>query len=177
MLSSILSLKSLDLTDAESKNVFDDCTTRIKSMALVHDQLYRFYDVSVIDIAEYLNHLMSGLHSLVRGNAGYFAVNVHAEEHTINVDQALLCGLIVSEIVANAFKHGFKEMTEGSVDVTFKIESDKKFLSVTNTGSKIPENILEIQTSSLGMSLIKTFVKQLEGTITMHPDNGFQVVF
>ncbi|MCP4460981.1 MAG: PAS domain S-box protein [Cytophagales bacterium] len=177
MISSILSLKSLDLTDEDSKNIFNDCTTRIKSMALVHDQLYRFYDVSEIDISEYLNHLLSGLHSLLGGNAGYFVVNVHAESYTINVDQALLCGLIVSEMVANAFKHGFKDMKEGGVDVTFKVKKTKKILIVTNNGSKIPGDLLETRTSSLGMSLIKTFVKQLDGSLTLHPDNGFMVEF
>ena len=177
MISSILSLKSLELTDQNSKNVFDDCTTRIKSMAMVHDQLYRFYNVSEIDISEYLSHLLSGLHSLMGGNAGSFVVDVQAEEYIMNVDQALLCGLIVSEMVANAFKHGFKGMEEGIVKVEFKVLEANKVLMVTNTGNKLPENIIETKSSSLGISLIKTFVTQLGGTLELHPDNGLQVLF
>jgi len=177
MISSILSLKSLELTDQDSKSVFDDCTTRIKSMAMVHDQLYRFYNVSEIDVSQYLNHLMSGLHSLMGGNAGSFVVDVQAEEYIMNVDQALLCGLIVSEMVANAFKHGFKEMEEGTVNVQFKVVETGKVLMVTNSGAELPENIIEMKSSSLGMSLIKTFVTQLGGTLARHPDNGLQVLF
>ena len=177
MISSILSLKSLELTDTDSKKVFNDCTTRIKSMAMVHDQLYRFNNVSEIDISEYLNHLLSGLHSLMGGSASNFIVNVEADECAMNVDQALLCGLIVSELVANAFKHGFDENHTGAVTVKFQELNGNKSLSVTNTGSNIPKDILEIRTSSLGMSLIKTFVKQLDGTLSLRPDNGLQVNF
>jgi PAS domain S-box-containing protein len=177
MISSILALKSLDLTDQDSKNVFDDCTTRIKSMAVVHDQLYRFYNVSEIDISEYLNYLLSGLHTLMGGNAGNFVIDINADEYKMDVDQALLCGLIISEMVANAFKHGFKDHEEGMVKVEFLVKADQKQLIVTNTGTPIPKDVLEIRSSSLGMSLIKTFVTQLEGKIELHPKNGLQVTF
>ena len=100
-----------------------------------------------------------------------------ADQHIITVDQALLCGLIVSEMVANAFKHGFKELETGAVNVEFKIQKNFKTLSVTNTGAEIPKDILEIRTSSLGISLIKTFVKQLEGTLERDPKNGLRVKF
>ena len=76
MISLILSLKSLELTDMDSKVVFDDCTSRIKSMAIVHDQLYRFNNVSEIDVSEYLKHLLSGLHSLMGGSVSNFKIHV-----------------------------------------------------------------------------------------------------
>lgn len=177
LISSILSLKSMELTDIDSKNIFNNCTTRIKSMAVVHDQLYRFDNVSEINILAYLNHLISGLHPLLRDRAGNFTVKAEAVEYTINVDQALLCGLIVSEIVFNAFKHAFKEVEEGEVTVKFEVKEEEKFLIITNTGAEIPKDILEARTSTLGISLIKTFVSQLRGTLELHPDNGFQVKF
>lgn len=177
MISSILALKSLDLQDADSKRVFDDCTTRVKSMAVVHDQLYRFYNVSEISISEYLNHLLGSLNALLVGGAGNFQMKIEADDHLMDVDVALLCGLIVSEIVANAFKHGFKNMDSGEVNVLFKVNGDDKHLIVTNSGAPIPENILEMKTSSLGMSLIRTFTNQLQGKIQYHPDNGLEVIF
>ena len=84
---------------------------------------------------------------------------------------------IVSELVANAFKHGFKDVQEGTLTVKFKKLDDSNALSVTNTGTHIPKDMLEIRTANLGMSLIKTFVKQLGGDLGLHPDNGLQVKF
>ncbi len=176
MVSSILALKSLDLTDEESKFVFDDCTNRIKSMAVVHDQLYRFYNVSEIDINEYLSHLLRGLNVLLGGGA--FEINVHADNDTMDVDRALLCGLIISEIVGNAFKHGFKGKSDGVIDIKFNKNGENRSISIINDGHPIPKDIFERQTNSLGMSLIRTFSRQLEGTIGIHPsENGFLLEF
>lgn len=177
MISSILSLKSLELIDESSKRVFDDCTVRIKSMAVVHDQLYRFYNVSEIDISEYFHHLLSGLNALMGGRSGDYVIDIQADEYKMDVDIALLCGLIVSEMVANAFKHGFKGHKEGLINVDFKVKEGKRILTVTNTGNRMPENVLEIKTSSLGMSLIKTFTTQLGGKLELHAENGLQITF
>lgn len=177
MISSILALKSLDLQDEESKKVFDDCTLRVKSMAVVHDQLYRFYNVSEIDISEYLNHLLGSLNALLVGGGGNYKMNIVSDEYLMDVDVALLCGLIVSEIVANAFKHGFKDQDSGEVNVQFKVADDNKHLIVTNSGAKIPGDVLEMKSTSLGMSLIKTFVNQLHGKIQVHPENGLEIIF
>lgn len=175
MISSILALKALDLKDQESKFIFDECTLRIKSMAVVHDQLYRFYNVSEIEISEYLDHLLSGLNALLGGKD--FVINVESDSSKMNVDTALLCGLIVSELVANAFKHGFKDLDSGIVTVRFISIDDESVLEVTNTGHAIPSDILTKRLSSLGMSLIKTFATQLEGKLTLHENNGFRVTF
>ncbi len=175
MISSILALKALDLNDKESKLIFDECTLRIKSMAVVHDQLYRFYNVSEIEISEYLDHLLSGLNALLGGKE--FVINVEADSSKMNVDTALLCGLIVSELVANAFKHGFKDLDSGSVTVKFIRNQADSVLEVTNTGHEIPDDVLERKLSSLGLSLIKTFTTQLDGKLTLHEENGFRVIF
>ncbi len=177
MISSILALKSLDVQDEESKKVFDDCTLRVKSMAVVHDQLYRFYNVSEIDISEYLNHLLGSLNALLIGGGGNYTMNIVSDEYLMDVDVALLCGLIVSEIVANAFKHGFKDVDAGEVNVRFKVTDSHKHLIVTNSGALLPGDVLEMKTSSLGMSLIKTFVNQLHGSIQVHPENGLEIIF
>jgi two-component sensor histidine kinase/PAS domain-containing protein len=177
MISSILAIKALDLTDQDSKNIFEDCTVRIKSMAVVHDQLYRFYNVSEIDISGYLHHLLSGLNALMGGQSGNYVIEIESEEFKMDVDIALLCGLIVSELVANAFKHGFKGHSEGKIQVIFKNDGVKRRLLVTNTGNLMPEDVLEIKTTSLGMSLIRTFTTQLSGQVSKHPNNGILIEF
>ena len=176
MISSILALKSLDVTDDASRSVFDECTLRIKSMAVVHDQLYRFYDVSEIEISSYLHHLTSGLSALMGGGGTQYTIDVKADEFEMNVDTALLIGLVVGETVANAFKHGFKDLEEGVVTVKFE-NGSPNILSVTNTGHPFPSDILELKNNSLGISLIKTFTTQLGGKLSPHDNNGLKVEF
>jgi two-component sensor histidine kinase len=177
MISSILGLDSMELEDPGAKSTFDECTARVKSMAMVHDQLYKFYNLSEIEMGEYLHHLIGGLNALLAGSSGNFVLNIDADKYEMDVDEALLCGLMVSEIISNAFKHGFKGYNEGIIDVKFRRQGEQKILIITNTGNAMPEDILEVRTTSLGMSLIKTFSNQLGGKLERFEDRGLKITF
>ncbi|MEM6831034.1 MAG: PAS domain S-box protein, partial [Bacteroidota bacterium] len=176
LVSSILALKSYDLNDEESKRTFDEVNERIKSMAVIHDQLYKFYNVSEINIAEYLNHIAGELSVLL--GTEKTEIKVEADDKQFDVDKMLLFGLIVSELVSNAFKHSFKGMNKGKVQIIFKtLGSGHNYLAVLNDGKPIPQNIFDNESSGLGLSLIKTFVKQLNGLLSIHPENGIIIRF
>ena len=175
LVSSILALKSYDLKDKDSKRIFSEINERIKSMAVIHDQLYKFYNVSEINISEYLNHIGSELRILMGSENTNIVVD--ADDVVFEVDKVLLFGLIVSELVSNAFKHSFHSDEEGQVTIQFRRSGNKNILLVLNDGETIPSDILNQKSTSLGISLIKTFVKQLNGELTLHEKNGFQIIF
>lgn len=175
LVSSILALKSYDLKDSDAKNLFSEINDRIKSMAVIHDQLYKFYNVSEINIAEYLNHIAGELRILF--GTTETSIEVDSDDIVFEVDKALLFGLIVSELVSNAFKHSFNAKKKGVVNIIFKRRKKKNFLSVLNSGQPIPKNILEEKSIGLGISLIKTFARQLNGELTISSKNGFQIEF
>lgn len=175
LVSSILALKSYELEDANAKKLFAEINDRIRSMAVIHDQLYKFYNVSEINISDYLNHIARELRILL--GTTNTEIIVDADDKVFEVDKVLLFGLIVSELVSNAFKHSFNIKKQGNVHIIFKKEGKVNSLSVLNDGERVPENILKEKSAGLGISLIKTFAKQLNGELTLSEKNGFQIVF
>lgn len=174
LISSILALKAYDLKDLESKAIFNEVNQRIKAMSVIHDKLYTFYNVSEIDIKEYLENIGNELQILI--GTPFVRISVHAISVIMDVDKALLIGLMVSELVANATKHGFDEHKKGLVEVVFHSAEGNHVLKVLNNGDTIPKDALETSTG-LGMSLIKTFVKQIGGEVSIDEQNGFKVDF
>lgn len=174
LISSIMALKSYDLKDDHSKAIFEEVNNRIKAMSVIHDKLYTFYNVSEIDVNEYLQHIAQELQVLLGTSA--IRIEVESEKVIMTVDRALLIGLMVSELVSNAIKHSYKGGKEGIIKITFTGDGDKNTLLVLNDGNVVPEDALASKTG-LGVSLIKTFVKQLHGEIQVDPRNGFKVDF
>lgn len=174
LVSSILALKSYELRDEDSKKIFKEVNDRIKAMSIIHDKLYTFYNVSEINISEYLNSIAEELRILF--GTEEIKLNIDAEEIIFDVDKALTIGLIISELVSNAFKHSFKKKRNGTISISFNKEGSRYSLAIINDGDPIPEDALS-RTSGLGMSLIRTFVKQLVGTVAVDERNGFRVDF
>lgn len=174
LISSILALKSYDLEDDKSKVIFNEVNDRIKAMSVIHDKLYTFYNVSEINIGEYLQHIAQELQIL----QGSSAITIHVEsEHVIlDVEKALLIGLMVSEMVGNAIKHGFEVGQEGKISIFFSKSDNKFVLRVLNDGKRIKGKVLESSTG-LGVSLVKTFVKQLGGSVEVDSENGLRANF
>ncbi|NQZ74506.1 MAG: PAS domain S-box protein [Ekhidna sp.] len=174
LISSILALKSYELDSDLSKAIFEEINDRIKAMAVIHDKLYTFYNVSEIDISEYLNHLAKELQTILLSSN--FVIEVESDPVVFDVEKALLMGLIVSEMVGNAVKHGFKNRTDGIVSVRFGKSDQGHLLSVVNNGERVPQDVVDSSTG-LGISLIKTFTKQLKGKLSYDEGNGLKVHF
>ncbi|SNT18469.1 PAS domain S-box-containing protein [Ekhidna lutea] len=174
LISSILALKSYELDSEKSKVVFDEINDRIKAMAVIHDKLYTFHNVSEINISEYLNHIAKELQIVL--SAAKFKVSVHSEHLVLDVEKALLIGLMVSEMVGNAVKHGFSDKTSGAITIHFGYSDGNYFLRVLNNGEKLNADVLKKETG-LGVSLIKTFSKQLGGKVEIDEENGFRASF
>lgn len=175
LISSIMALKSYDLEDEKSKVIFDEINTRIKAMSVIHDRLYKFYNVSEIEIEDFLTNVSKELHVLLGANA--IQINVEVMPEKLTIDQALLVGLIISEMFTNAIKHSFEGVPEGTIEIKFvKLSEERYSLSVTNDGKAIAEDVLSNNTG-LGISLIKTYAKQLKGELSIDKANGFRVEF
>ncbi len=174
LISSILALKSYDLEDEKSKLIFNEVNDRIKAMSVIHDKLYTFYNVSEINIGEYLRHIAQEL-QILQGST-LISIEVESEEIILDVEKALLIGLMVSEMVGNALKHGFEVDQPGKISILFSKEESAFSLRVINDGKKMNKGVLESNTG-LGVSLVKTFVKQLGGNVEVDSENGFKASF
>jgi two-component sensor histidine kinase len=144
-------------------------------MSLVHEKLYQSRDLAKIDFAQYLRELVENLAAAHGEKAHGIALTVHAENILLGIDTAIPCGLIVNELVSNAFKHGFRSGEPGVLSVDMSRQAGGLSLVVHNTGQELPPGIDFRRTTSLGMKLVLTLVHQLRGELTW--ENGDGVTF
>ncbi|MDH7559353.1 MAG: histidine kinase dimerization/phosphoacceptor domain -containing protein [bacterium] len=176
---SLLNLQRERVTSLEATQALRDSQNRIKSMALIHEKLYRSASLSQIDFGEYLQGLVS---NLVRSYAtnGRVSTELAVQKVELGVDQAIPCGLIVNELVSNALKHAFPGEQEGMIRVTFQRENGRCMLAVADNGVGFPSELDFRATNSLGMQLVTTLVDQLDGEIQLlrnGPGTHFSISF
>lgn len=172
---SLLGLQ-LEQTGPESAPALRDSQERIRSMALIHEQLYQSPDVSRIDLAAYARTLTEGLVA-VYANTSRVRVDVEADELWLGVDTAIPCGLILNELVSNALKYAFPDGRAGRVLVALSATSGEQdtrelTLTVRDDGVGLPESLDVGRSASLGLRLVHILAKQLRGTVIVRRDHG-----
>ena len=171
VITSLLALQSERVQDEETSALFQECRNRIKSMAMIHEQLYQSDDLEQIDISGYLSSISYELARSYNAPLRDIDVEVMADSGSLGVERAIPCGLIVNELVSNALKHAFPDGQAGKITIRFSTAGEMHHLSVEDNGVGIPEELEIAKSRTLGMKLIATLVKKLKGTINVLRDN------
>jgi two-component sensor histidine kinase/integral membrane sensor domain MASE1 len=175
---SLLSLQSRYVRDPRARELLEDSQNRVRSVGLVHEQLYRAHDLAHVAFDAYVRELCSALVRM--GSQGALELEFQLEPCALGVDQAIPCGLLLSELVTNALKHAFVPGRAGKLTVGLRRHSAGKLeLLVSDNGIGLPEQLDPKQSSSLGMELIHTLAEQLGGHLRIErtPRTCFSVVF
>ncbi|TAN42113.1 MAG: DUF3365 domain-containing protein [Nitrospirae bacterium] len=169
VITSILSLQAKLIRDEAMAEIFRESQARIKSMAMVHERLYRAENLSKIGFAEYVRSLVFDIVRSYAVNSDRVKLKIDIAEGTeLNVDTAIPCGLIINELTSNSFKHAFRSGREGTLKISFcKNEDSEYILTVSDDGAGFPKDIDFSDTSSLGLRLVNMLTKQLGGRIEM----------
>ncbi|HET7206909.1 MAG TPA: sensor histidine kinase [Terriglobales bacterium] len=168
---SIFYLQSTHVKEQETVDIFHDMENRVHSMALVHESLYSSEDLACLDFADYARGLAEDI--LASYETPSMPVRLKTDLQTVNmaVDLALPCGLILNELISNAFKHGFPN-GPGEIKLTLRKQADGKCcLSVEDNGVGIPFE-LDVNTSkSLGLRLVRLLTQQIRGSFELIRSN------
>ena len=184
IISSLLNLQLHTITDPIIHSKFSESITRIKSMGILHDLLYRSKNFSSIPVSKFFPALVESLKdSYIVKNDIKINLDVHISKDKLNIDKAIPCGLILNEIISNALKYAFKNRKNGIVNVSFtdlhKNKKHKFLLTVADDGAGfvVPTDLKEA--STLGLQLIHSLVEQLDGDITIESQKGtkFSITF
>jgi two-component sensor histidine kinase len=162
VVSSLLSMQaSLATTDA-SRAALEDSTHRIRTMALIHQQLYGGTDFSAIELGEYARSLAGELRGALDPRS---ELRLDVDAVHVALAQALPCGLILNELVTNAFKHG--RSADGICRVTIALRSkDAGFvLEVADAGRGFAEDWSTLRRRSLGAQIVESLVRQLRARL------------
>jgi len=177
IISSLLSLQSSQVNDEETMDLFRESENRARSMALIHERLYRSEDLKNIDLAEYLGRLASEIFRSYSADSR-IRMNLEIDELRVDVETAVPLGLIVNELLTNAVKHAFPD-GEGTVTVSLRRRNSRVILEVSDDGKGFPEDIDWESSPSLGLQLVRSLTEQIDGEVEMISDGGttFRITF
>jgi len=167
VVSSLLNLQGATVQDPGLAQMLRESRNRIRSMALVHEKLYRSEDVQRVNGGEYFNDLVRELRASYSGNR--VRLKLELEPIRMDLDTAIACGLLLNELVSNSFKHAFPD-GEGNITVRFHRSGEHVVLVVRDDGIGLPPRFSVEGTESLGMRLVQTLTKQLRGRLEWNQD-------
>jgi len=180
VISSLLYLQSQQTSDEGSVAMFSESQQRVRSMALVHERLYRSPDLAQVDFAEYIVSLTNSLFGSNRVDSDRIRMVVDVREVKLSVDSAVPCGLLVNELISNCLKHAFVGREWGCIQVMLrKVTDTEVMLSVSDDGCGLPPHINPESATTFGMQVVMALVEQLHGCIHVIRNGGtdFRVRF
>ncbi len=172
VISSLLGLQSMKLEDEAAKKAVSEGKGRIRAMSLIHQKLYQNEEVTSLNIREYISSLVDEL-TQSYGFQGKTKILIEAPEDIFDADTSLPLGLIINELVSNAFKYAFKDIKEPILGLRLIHEDPNEFsLHIEDNGHGLPHDFNVENATSFGMKLVHLLVRQLGGTIDIENDNG-----
>lgn len=180
LISSLYGLEMGPGRDGPAREAVREVRDRIRSMALIHEKLYRSRDLARIEFAEYLRSLAAELFRLYRPDPEAINLRIESGGVWLDLDTAIPCGLIVNELLSNCLKHGFPEGRKGQIEVTLSSADDHTVkLVVSDDGVGLPAGFNFRETESFGSQLVKMLVEQLGGSIALESEGGtrFEIAF
>jgi PAS domain S-box-containing protein len=176
IISSILNLQEETLNNEEDKTIFKTCENRISSMALVHDHLYHSDNLARIDVRDYISALTGTILDSYFISPDQMQILYDIDEIYLNIDQAIPCGLILTELITNSMKHALVPDTEQKGTLLIKINRRGKQvrLEISDNGPGLGPDFNWRDSQSLGLKLVDALAGQLEAEIECTSEKGMQ---
>lgn len=172
IISSLLNLQSRKIKDEQIATVLNESQNRVRSMALIHEKLYQSKNLAEINLGDYVKSLATFLARSYQGVGGV-SMEVDTEEILLDLDHAVPCGLILNELISNAFKYAFPDGRQGKLSVVLKRSPEGEIvIRVQDNGIGFPEHLDFKNSPSLGLQLVNSLVEQIDGEIFLDAQNG-----
>lgn len=176
IVSGLLEIKAIESKNKELSSTLMDMGQRIKSIAGVHEQLYNNNNFVEIPILNYINNLIGNINATMFNKKNVaFNLNI-SPDIQININQAVPMGLLINELITNSFKYAFSDQDNPQVRIQLTSKNDKYRFIYSDNGPGYDEKIFK-EAKSLGLTLVKTLLAQLEATHTFSSENGFHLEF
>jgi two-component sensor histidine kinase len=175
VIASLLTLQELSLKDPAATNALRDSKNRVLAMSFIHEKLYQTVDVSQVNFRDYIQNLVTHLIESYALEPGKVQLKMEVKEHLMDLNTAIHVGLIVNELVSNTLKHAFPGKRKGTLDVYLGAsnrEEDKSILIIRDNGIGIPESVDLQCAGSLGLQIIRSLVRQMQGDIAIDRKDG-----
>lgn len=181
VINSLLRLESARSAQPDTKAVLLEMQGRIRSMALLHESLYRSASFAAVDLGVYLRQLALQSFRALAPEHSRISLELDLASIHVGMDQAIACGLIVNELISNCLKHGFPSGRQGEVRIELQTlgEGPHLCIRVSDTGIGLPAEFESLRSRSLGLQLVADLAVQIAGVLTIGTGKTavFEVVF
>ena len=174
IISSLLNLQTEYVDDEEAINVLKESQNRVRSMAIIHENLYKSKDLMHINFVDYIKSLVLNLFYSYDVKEAQIKSILKIEDISLNIETAIPCGLIISELISNSLKYAFPNGMKGEIIVSLKSKKDTYQLCISDNGIGLPEDINFNNIKTLGLLLVNSLTEQIDGEVTIYREHGTQ---
>ncbi|MES2800594.1 MAG: sensor histidine kinase [Bacteroidota bacterium] len=183
VVSSLLNLQSKNITDTEALRIIEEGKDRIFAISLIHNQLYLNHDVAFVEMSAYLEKLIDQLNRTYSSRVTKIHVEMNIEKIELSIDDAVPVGLILCELLTNAYKHAFKDIESGTINI--QLLRDQQNREVVNlkfwdNGIGYLNEVELLKLNSTGVEIIEALIQQLDAKyhyLTLKEGFGIQINF
>jgi two-component sensor histidine kinase len=175
VISTLLDLQLINITDEQTKDVMTESTTRLKSISLIHQQLYQHEDVTIVEFSKFIKDLLYHVTAAFHKPGQHIVLKNEIPETILDIDTAVPLGLILNELMTNSYKYAFKN-GDGFINIKFEKKNELYEMVYGDSGPGLPENLDVKKLKSLGMKVIHSLSKQLGGSFTYDSANRLFII-
>jgi PAS domain S-box-containing protein len=178
ILNSLMTMQRDQSDNQELSTSLTELQLRVRTMSLVHEQLYSKQDITTIPFDDYLKSLTLIISSAYKNNK--IRLETDIRPCILSIEMALPMGLIINELMTNSFKYAFPDDRSGTVSVKLLPEEGGKYsITICDDGIGLPENFTMKNTKSMGSQIVQILAEQLEASIaySKHPGACFHILF
>jgi two-component sensor histidine kinase len=177
IIKSLLSLQLKFVKDKTAANFISESMNRITSISIIHELFYKYKDITKIEFNNYICKIVSHLFNVYGVDSSKISAEYNLTGISLGIDTAIPCGLIINELLTNCLKYAFPDVRKGKILIEMKKnENDTISLILKDDGIGMPDNFDMANPPSMGMQLVLTLVKQMDGNIELERNKGTKFV-
>jgi two-component sensor histidine kinase/ligand-binding sensor domain-containing protein len=165
VINSLINIQSSYVEDEKALSIFEECKNRIRTIALIHEKLYKSNDFKKINFNDYIVLLIQDLVQTYNVNKE-IELKTDLQIEYFNLNTLVPLGLLLNEIVSNSLKYAFAEVEKGVITITLLEKGFNQFeLVIGDNGKGYDGEPNQPNKATLGLELIKILTEQLDGSI------------
>ena len=173
IISSFISLQSMNIKDEQVLSMLQSTENRVRSMALIHEYLYKSENLKDINVKRYVDELVSMLLGSYQFGADKLTTKIEIAQINLKLDILIPLGMIINEIISNALKYAYKNIDSPELSVTLaEGKKTELILTIADNGIGLPESSKINESDSIGFVLINSLVDQIHGTLSINREFG-----
>jgi PAS domain S-box-containing protein len=173
-ISGLLMLQAASMSDGAAVTALNDARSRVQSMMLMYDKLYRSEDYRKMHIKDYFEKFIDDIF-LIFENSKQITIIKEIDDFILDTKTIFPVGIAINELITNAFKYAFPDGREGSIKVRMAKSGNEITLAVSDDGVGLPDEAVASKSGGFGLNLVAALAEQIGGEVNISTDNGTRV--